>query len=159
MQSFKEFLESQEETLRVTKSRRQTEKEEWVRSLEGLISQMEGWLKEFDPKGMLTVTREQREVREGAYGSYEVPVLLIRLDVQTAKISPKARKVLGPRWKPVEGEWSGWVELEGDLAGFDLFRFSPVDGNASWFIRDRVNYNFKQFNKDSFDAALVEAFS
>jgi hypothetical protein len=159
MGSFKEFLKEQEDRVRAEEATKEGKKKQWVASVDSLIQQMEAWLKEADPGGLLKLQTKTVERSEESIGVYDILALYIWLGSRVVGVEPVARDVMGPVTKPGDGSWSGRVDLVGPPYKFELYRFSGSNGFEAWYIRDTRNYRITPFEKEVFDKALVELFS
>jgi hypothetical protein len=157
--TFTEFLRDQEERLRSEEAAREGKKRQWTASVLSLIDEMKAWLKEFDQKGLLKLKDRTIELSEESIGTYDIHALEIWLGSKAVSVSPVARDVIGPRWKPGEGTWSGRVDLAGDTSTYEIYMFSGDGGPGSWYIRDTQKYVLQPFTKEQFDSALVELFA
>ena len=160
MISFKEFLASQEDRLRAEHLTRIETREKWAEAVASLIGQIEAWIKESDPDGLVKIRHKSAE-RDG--WPQEIPVIErmeLALGKQVVQVLPVAMDILGPRWKPAPGRWTGRVDLGGESDhDYELFRFTSEDDTEAWYLRDTKIYQLKLLDQASFDAALVDLFS
>ena len=159
MITFKEFLRQKEESLRTQEAAREEKQKRWVNTVIGLIEEMTAWLKEFDQASLLKLKSREVERTEESIGTYDLPELEIWLGGKAVSVRPVALDVVGPRWRPGDGIWSGRVDLDNGASAYQIYRFSGSDGTESWYLRDPRTLAVEPFTKDKFDSALVELFS
>ena len=165
MISFKEFLESQEGRLRAEKEAAAEAWRKWADSIIALSQQIEGWIKDSDPHGLVTLKHKSLDDldEEGFLRNNNLPLfcLTIQIGDREVVVRPTGRDILGPRWKPAEGQWLGRVDMMviGESERYQLFRFVHQTKGEAWFLRDPKTLVLKSLDRDSFDAALVSLFS
>ena len=159
MISFKEFLSSQEERLRAEQVAQARAKDRWVSSVIKLIEQIEEWIKASDPHHLVEFEHLFGDLEHPPTNVYVRAQLDIWVGTQKVSIRPVAINVLGPRWKPGEGQWAGQVDMASEYYGHQIYRFLHDDGREEWYLRNTRDYQLKLLDQASFDAALVAALS
>ena len=160
MASLKEFLAEQAEILKNEPSRATATRDEWVAAVGRLIAQARDWIAEADPGHVLAIEERTVAIREEMIGSYEVPALTIILGVRSARVEPIARGVAGPlaRGGEIHARRAfGRVDLTNGLEKYLIYRKEkePVD---RWLIVKQEGYLIRDFDRDSFEAALQSLF-
>lgn len=162
MISFKEFLSSQEGRLRAEQIAQDQVNRKWIAAVDSLFKQVEEWIKEFDPHGLVRLDGgllgdidEQGNLRNVD----DLGRLDISLGDQHTRLRPAVHEGLGPRWKPGNGTWAGRVDMLGNPNGYELYRFLHSDDREEWYLRSTRDYQMKRLDRSSFDAALVDLFS
>lgn len=85
---------------------------EWIGAVEQLYRKITGELLADDiEKGLVTVSRVVKEIKEEYLGTYEVPELILDISGQTVRFSPKGRNIVGAK---------GRVDLVGELDAITL---------------------------------------
>src|SRR5947209_6644981 len=98
-------------------------RDEWVRAVEQLVSNVEAWCRAND----WPTRRIPKTVTESQIGEYTVPALRIQVDLVKLLLEPVARYVAGAAGRvdlysmpeyddvavlfPEEGAWQVWVQL------------------------------------------------
>ena len=159
MISFKEFLSSHEERLRAEQAAQTQVMKSWVQSVIRLRKQIEEWIKESDPNQLVELSHIIGKTDNQPTDIYADVRLDIRLGNHKVCIRPVAVEVLGPRWKPGEGEWAGQVDMSGEPYKYELYRFLHADSREEWYLRSTRDFQMRALDHTSFDAALVDLFS
>ncbi len=160
MISFKEFLKDQEARLRGEDASRDRLRQDWENAVYQLTQQMTAWLKESDPDRLVKLYEDTVVRDEGTTGRCHLVELQFWLGRQRVVISPVARDILGPRFRPFnDGNWSGRVDLVGDPNIYTLFRFSRDGQLDTWYLRDPRDLDLVPLSRETFDGALVDLFS
>jgi hypothetical protein len=85
---------------------------EWIDAVEQLYRNITGELLAEDiEKGLVTVSRGAKEIKEEYLGRYRVPELILDISGQTVRFSPKGRNIIGAK---------GRVDLVGELDAMTL---------------------------------------
>lgn len=156
MRSFQEFLAEQAERLPMENSKAAKERDDWVAAVNRLYDEVRSWLKQDDPQGLLTIEATNRELREEGIGSYDAPVLLIRLGPREVRLEPVARFVAGAAsatgivYLP---RAYGRVDLTNRLEKYMIFRTGRgVEG--PWKMIQQDGYVLSPWDRESFESAL-----
>jgi hypothetical protein len=85
---------------------------EWIDAVEQLYGKITGELLAADiDKGLVTVSRAAKEIREEYLGTYRIPELILDISGQSVRFSPKGRNIVGAK---------GRVDLVGELDAMTL---------------------------------------
>jgi hypothetical protein len=85
---------------------------EWIDAVEQLYGKITGELLAADiDKGLMTVSRAAKEIREEYLGTYRIPELILDISGQSVRFSPKGRNIVGAK---------GRVDLVGELDAMTL---------------------------------------
>lgn len=85
---------------------------EWIDAVEQLYRKITGELLAEDiEKGLVTVSRGAKEIKEEYLGRYRAPELILDISGQTVRFSPKGRNIIGAK---------GRVDLVGALDAMTL---------------------------------------
>jgi hypothetical protein len=71
------------------------QKRAWLRAVDGLFTEIEGWLGQAVDAGVLRTSRAVAEIIEQDLGSYTAPLLEIRSGGLTVRLEPVGAKVAG----------------------------------------------------------------
>lgn len=157
--SLKEFLTEQAEQIRSEEEANKAEVTKWEAAIRRLIDQIEAWLKDSDPEGILDIRREAVDLAEDPIGRYQPLSLQIWMGGHHANVMPVALSVIGPSQKPGEGRWRGRVDVDGPSDSFSLYRFVHADGREDWLIRDEENYTLSPLDREKFESMFMRLFS
>jgi hypothetical protein len=134
MTSFQEFLHKKAEEQRVL-SRRDL-RDEWIEAVNRLILQIDQWLAEADPEGVLDRIDMPYEKAEKGLGRYTVHGLQIGLGDLAVQVIPVARNVVGsPRLQGDGASLAGRVDLSNGIKKYILRRVLKGD-EESWEVAD-----------------------
>ena len=148
MTSFQEFLHKKAEEQRVL-SRRDL-RDEWIEAVGRLISQIDQWLTEADPQGVLDKIDIPYEKAEVGLGRYTVHGLKIGLGDLSAQVIPVARNVVGSHRIQQDGsQLGGRVDITNGIMKY-ILRRTLKDGAESWEVLD------EHFGSDPLDRARLE---
>lgn len=92
--SFQDFLRQRAEGAGVQERTRN--RGEWLKALEGLLTQIEDWLRAADTENLLETMRYDVERVEDRLGIYDAPALKIRLGTDEIDVVPVGRYAIGP---------------------------------------------------------------
>jgi hypothetical protein len=160
MMSFKEFLKSQEATIKAEAQASERLKKQWETALLDLMTTIKSWLSESDPDRLLQIKDHVVTIYDNQIDQPSLPGLDIFMGSRAISIRPiSAKTVIGPRRKPVEGEWTGRVDLIGNPYSFELWLLVDAQGESRWYIRDDRKYTLHPLTRESLENALVELFS
>ena len=70
-------------------------REEWIRSLNGLYSKMEKYLKKYTEADQIQVAREKIQISEEYLGNYEAEKLTIQIGIDKVVAKPIGRMMIG----------------------------------------------------------------
>lgn len=176
--SFREFLKAKAEEYGVRDRHRL--RNEWLASLNRLLDQLQGWLREADPEGLLDIVRYRVSRTERGLGTYDAPAMKICLGAGDVDIAPVTagdfwlafEVVTGPSESyspPLRAPHTGRVDMTDGYRKYNLFRELSDDGE-SWFIRhlhdDRVEWRSSvdrkelvELTPDAFKRALQDLLS
>lgn len=155
MISFKDFLAEREPLVRSEEAEQERVREEWTTAVAGLIAEIEGWIRTSDSNHLVKLSARVTPSVEWPIEGHLLPELEISLGGRSVTVHPQAMNILGPRWKPSEGRWAGRVDLLGRPDKYEVFRFTPIDGPASWFIRDDRGFELLPWSQATLEAALM----
>jgi hypothetical protein len=161
MGSFAKFLKTEAETIRVEKAKRKAALKEWLDLLNGLFQQVDQWLANCDPDGLLDQTTETITISDPALGEYKAPMRRIEVRNKLIEIVPKARYVAASikppsSDKPIRAH--GLVEIR--ESGFTRYYLFQLPG-GKWYIQNEVR-NLREsdnavepLDEERFEAALT----
>lgn len=134
--------------------------DQWLRSAQSLLQQLEAWLKEADPEGILKVTKAPHELREENFGAYELWRLKIDLGGRRVEIVPLGGNVGGA--VRLENNQTvairGMVEMVNDIDRIRLFRLID-DRSERWVIQHSGPWPAKPLDQTTFEAAMLQLLS
>ncbi|MBY0522661.1 MAG: hypothetical protein K2R98_04660 [Gemmataceae bacterium] len=147
-----EFLRKYEES-RGHLSEREQDRQEWIDSVNRLMSEIAKWVKEADPLGKLEIQHTSHEIREERIGRYSAPGLSIHLDAREVKIEPLASSAI---WRPTDQgpRARGAVKLTGIGGDYLLYRILD-EANEHWWLVDHEKHTAQPLNRMTFEAAMV----
>ncbi|KYF64431.1 hypothetical protein BE11_04455 [Sorangium cellulosum] len=93
--SMRDLIEKLKERPKTAEEHRDQQKREWLRSLDVLFREIEGWLAPAVSAGVLKTARSEIEVVEQDLGAYYAPTLEIRDDRLTVRLEPVGVRVVG----------------------------------------------------------------
>ena len=160
MRSLKEFLEEEAEKLKTEPSKATLKRDEWVAAVDRLMEEILGWIGEADPNRILAVEERTVAIREEMIGSYEARALTIILGIRSVRVEPIARGVLGPldRSGPHRpNRVFGRVDLTNGLEKYKIYRRSSGP-DSPWFITNEDGYEWRDFDRNAFEAAIQRLF-
>src|SRR5438445_2216746 len=138
--TFKEFLQQEAKKHQADAHAGKAMIEEWRASIARLLLQIQEWLKESDPDGLIEVEESHEDVREPSLGRYRVPRLNLRAFGKWIGIIPKARRTVGtanPPQKSAPKRADGRVDITDELRRYVLYRFREGDQDV-WLIDSPV---------------------
>lgn len=97
MSSFTEFLRSRQDEARAEQAGLEARKQEWLRSLDDLFGQIEGWLSEPVRNDLMRLERDTTELTEYRLGSYRAPRLVLRVGFDTVLVEPVGAAIIGAK--------------------------------------------------------------
>lgn len=164
--SLQEFLRKKTEGTNLLERNRL--RSEWLDSLNRLIDQIRGWLREADPEEVLEVVPYVVERVEQRLGVYNAPALMIRLGTDTVEIAPSGRFAHIPlrfqtflgmpgnreRWGDLSG---GRVDIKFEVLQYLLFR-SIEGGQDRWYAVLDENRVYA-FDRERLEAILQDLLS
>jgi hypothetical protein len=157
MQSLRELL--QEKARDEDKLARLKAREEWVVAVTGLMNQLNGWLREADPQGLLTIYITEDDKLEAGLGRYTVPTLHVEFDERHVRIAAIGRNV--PRHRPLGTDSliapTGRIDIWAGGDKYTLYRLSD-DSAQRWII---LGHQGKMVSLDQarFEAIMGELLS
>jgi hypothetical protein len=103
----KEFLLSRQQHTPANENGWKERRREWIAAVRGLYQKVTGeLLAESIAQGLVTVSRVEKEITEEYLGTYRVPELVLAINRETVRFSPKGRNIIGAK---------GRVDLVGEL--------------------------------------------
>jgi hypothetical protein len=159
MQTFREFLQEQEQQVRAEEERENQRVARWSRFVEELADQITDWLREDDTRNLLKIERRIIDVDGGLAGIHRLTSLKIRLGSRTVDFDPLAGPVMGPMTRPKMTNWLGRVDLIGSYCTYNLYCKADDDDKASWVALNDSNFRATPFTREFFDVAMRELFS
>jgi hypothetical protein len=160
MRTLKEFLEEEAEKLRTVPPKGVVMRDEWIAAVDRLMDQILGWIAEADPNHILTIEERTVTIREQMIGSYEVRALTLILGIWTVRVEPIARGVLGPLDRSLpyrKNRVFGQVNLTNGLQKYKIYRRTK-DVDSKWFMTNEDGYDWQEFDRDAFEAAIQRLF-
>ncbi len=157
MTTLAEFLQANEKKIRDDEKLRESRRGDWVAAVERLLAQVEQWLREADPKGLLQVERTVYERRESGLGFYKVPGLIIRFGQARVEVSPWARNVFGLivlEESHAEHRIEGAVHLTDGGEKIILYRLIR-GGQDEWRMARDADPNTTLLTRERFEAAFL----
>ena len=157
MSALRSFLKERAQEQRATKAQRMEAIAEWKQALDSLISQLERWLHEADPKNVLKVERIPVTIRERCLGIYEVEGLRVWLKYQDFRVEPNARYPGRPFREDAMGNpvRDGMVSLDGGHPAYTLYR-RKTEGGDEWTIVDDRTYEPRALDQSTFEDAVYK---
>jgi hypothetical protein len=71
---------------------------EWIDAVERLYRKVTGeLLAESIAKGLVTISRADKEIEEEYLGTYRIPELILDISGEAVRFSPKGRNTIGPK--------------------------------------------------------------
>jgi hypothetical protein len=152
--TLKEFLAEQAEKHHTEFTETKPRREEWVTEVNRLVDQMEGWLREADPDGILDIEPQTVEKREQGLGFYKAKALTMRFGGREVRIHPVARFVVAaPAVVLPLGRPAGRIDITNGESRYSLYRIE--DGRErTWFIHN--NGPLKRFDRLTFESAVQD---
>jgi len=121
-------------------------RDEWIRSVEELYSQIEEWFRDLLEQGLMAVRRTPKELSEEYLGTYQIEVLQIEMGDTTVVLDPVGRNIIG-----ATGRIDMYVRGYRDDAML-LIRVELEEGNPTWQIRKRTDTGFRiDLSKDALE--------
>jgi hypothetical protein len=149
MTSFQEFLKKKAEEQ--NQGFRRELRDEWIDAVNRLIQQIDTWLTESDPEGLLDRTDFTVEKVEAGIGPYQINGLKISVGDLSVQVRPVARRVVGSsRLREGGTEVVGRVDITDGIKKYILWR-TFNDGIESWEVVD------EQFGSRPFDKIQLES--
>lgn len=102
------------------------EKQDYLQAVQELFGNIRRWLNEAETQGLATLQERSTEIEERLLGSYEAPLLSVKLPQGSVSFIPVGRMILGAR---------GRVDLSSPKGMFLLLRPSVGEG---WGVRGAV---------------------
>jgi hypothetical protein len=155
LSNLKDFLKKQAEQERDDAERREAVLQDWLRSLNELMSRLKGWLQEADPENVLTILERQCSIRERRLGVYWTPALEINLRSHAIRINPVARYAIGSTIGDAFGTTirDGRVDMFNVDKKYMLYRRHD-EGRDEWLMVDDRTYQSLPLTQPNFDAAV-----
>jgi hypothetical protein len=135
--SFQEFLRQKAEGTGIQERNRN--RAEWLKALEGLLTQIEDWLRAADTEKLLEILRYDVERVEDRLGIYDAPALKIRLGTDEVDVVPVGRYTIGPipahviQSRGTDGPMGGRVDITNGERKYLLLRYNSRSGEDCWF--------------------------
>lgn len=157
--SLKDFLISKADEYGVRG--RNAKRKEWIEAVDGLLDQIQSWMREADPEGLLDVVRYLVSRSERGYGTYDAPALQIRFGPAEVSIEPisaepsysldvaPGRNQIVTATAPPKAV--GRVDVSNGLRTCHLFRLQR-DGVQEWSIQRKDG--FAMLDRAEFESVL-----
>ena len=118
----KDFLLSRQQHAPGNESGWKERRREWIAAVKRLYQKVTGeLLAESITQGLVTASRVEKEITEENLGTYRVPELVLDINKETVRFSPKGRNIIGSK---------GRVDLVGDLDTMTLV----LEPGGEWSI-------------------------
>ena len=142
-----EFFKTKSDKSKGSKIDWDKKKAEWIKSIGDLYSQIEDWLGTSN-KPNVKITYEDKLITENYLGNYKVQEMLLQVDDEIVKFSPKGRNIIGA---------AGRIDLIGDLGSITIV----LQPESRWgIVVSRIpTLKIKPFDPSSFLDALKEIMS
>jgi hypothetical protein len=166
--SFQEFLRQKVEGSNWRDRKRL--REEWLGAVNRLFDQIQDWLRESDPEGLIEVVPYEVMRVEGQLGVYDAPALKIRLETEEADAVPMGRFVPRPRAllnvignpalqpRPDPYPNGGRVDISNGDRKHILLR-GIVEGQDRWLALMRGQSSSVSFDRSCLEAILEDVLS
>lgn len=134
----------------------------WVGALQRLHDRIKQWLQESDPEGFLEFWTMAESVFDPHLGTFEAPVLDIRLGEASIRVRPMGWKVIGPSRSELGG--SGRVEgrvdfIERRSGKAVAYRVvGPQDQDETWWIAGELG-GLTPLDRGSLESLLQDLWS
>jgi hypothetical protein len=149
MTSFQEFLHKKAEEQ--DQPSRRERRDEWIEAVGRLIRQIDAWLDEADPEGILDRIDVPFDKAEVGLGAYTIHGLKIGVGDLTVRVIPVARNVVGSSRILGDGaQLAGRVDISDGIKKYVLWRVIK-DGAESWEVLD------ERFGAAPLDRARMES--
>jgi hypothetical protein len=117
----KDFLLSRQQRAAVNENGWKERRREWKAAVKRLYQRVtDELLAESIAQGLVTVSRVEKEITEEFLGTYRVPELVLDINRETVRFSPKGRNIIGAK---------GRVDLVGELDTMTLVLETAGDWN------------------------------
>lgn len=144
MTTLADYIRIKREDERVLDENAERIREEWLRLLEELMTEIDGWLAPAVAEG-LTVRKSTATIMEERLGSYEAPRRVVEFGGRRVRVEPKARIIVGGH---------GRVDVEGKEGTAFLIYWKP---EARWMIvRERDWSKRVPLTEETFTALMEE---
>ncbi len=156
MTSFQEFLQKKAEEQH--HPARREARDEWVAAVDRLLGQINAWLDEADPEGILDRFDLEFDRAEAPLGRYKVCGLKISIGDLSLEVVPIAGKVVGRSWLKGEGvKLAGRIDMIRDFRKYVIMRIVK-DGVETWEVQDE-NFGAAPLDKARFVAIIQDLLS
>jgi hypothetical protein len=135
---------------------RKQRRKEWIEAVEGLLSEILGWLNEANTDKLLECVPVEVDKREQGLGSYRIPGLEITFGERVVKILPVGRSVLahlGPYAEPGHENAEGRVDISNGVDKVYLYRKLSDSGASTWLVQNGTSA-LRPLGKAEFEAIL-----
>ena len=103
----KDFLLSRRQRVAANENGWKERRREWIAAVKRLYQRVtDELLAESISQGLVSVSRVQKEIKEDYLGTYRVPELILDINGETVRFSPKGRNIIGAK---------GRVDLVGEF--------------------------------------------
>lgn len=99
--SFREFLKAKAEEYGVRDRHRL--RDEWLAAVNQLLAQLQEWLQQADPEGLLDIIRYKVARTEQGLGTYDAPAMKIRFGPGEVDVVPMSRGLKPPNFPAATG--------------------------------------------------------
>jgi hypothetical protein len=100
MQSFRDFLQEQEQKLRAEEETENQRLVFWKRSVGELAAQITEWLQEDDPLNLVKIDRRSVRAGNGPAQAQRLTSLIIRVGSRSVEFLPLSGPLMGPMTRP-----------------------------------------------------------
>ncbi len=153
MTSFQEFLHRKAEEQGQSSARER--RDEWIAAVDRLTRQIEGWLRESDPEGVLDLIPVTFDKAEKGLGPYKIDGLQVGVGELSARVVPVARNVVGsPRIMGDGARLAGRVDITDGIKKYVLRRVLK-DGSETWEVLDD-HFGAAPFDRDRLESILQD---
>jgi hypothetical protein len=156
MTSFQEFLQKKAKEQDVPS--RHEKRAEWIEAVRRLLVQIESWLGEADPQGLLDRIPLTFDRSERGLGSYKVEGLQIGVGDISVQVVPVACNVVASSRILVDGgRVAGRVDITNRISKYILWRVVK-DGHESWEVLDE-KFDPSPLDRDKLESILQDLLS
>ena len=162
MGKLKEYLSEEKTRWQSERPERDRAVQEWTAALRDLYERIDGWIREDDDSGLLSIQLDSVHHYERKLGNCELPRMKVVYEASEILFQPRYRfsvalKIVDDRGQPRAAD--GYVSVFcPEPSGHQIFRI--VEGGVSrWFITPSLGHKHKveyaEFTRDEAEGLLV----